>query len=144
MPGWNHSGEADTSTGPLLVFDGGCPFCRHFAEFSELRSGIAGLQIVDGRSHHALRRHLASLGYPLAQGAVVLDGDRLLHGAAAIQWLCAQMQPSAGLLRVLALLMGDQHRADQLYPLLLLARRAALGLRGLPVDPDAATQPTAP
>ena len=144
MPVSSQSGDPDTSTGPVLVFDGGCPFCRHFAERSELHSGIAGLQIVDGRSDDALRRHLASLGYPLAQGALVLDGDRVFHGAAAIQWLCAQMQPSAGLLRVLALLMGDQHRADQLYPLLLLARRAALGIKGLPVDPDASAQPTRP
>ena len=34
----------------VLVFDGGCPFCRHFAELSELRSGIAGLEIRDGRA----------------------------------------------------------------------------------------------
>jgi hypothetical protein len=44
---------------PVLVFDGGCPFCRHFAEVSELRSGIAGLTIVDGRADGNLRQSLA-------------------------------------------------------------------------------------
>jgi predicted DCC family thiol-disulfide oxidoreductase YuxK len=123
----------------VLVFDGGCPFCRHFAELSELRAGIPGLAIRDGRADAPLRASLARQGYRLAQGAVLIDGDRVLHGAAAIHWLCARMQPSATLLRVLAPLLGEASRARQLYPLLLAARRLALGVRGLPVDPDQAT-----
>jgi hypothetical protein len=121
---------------PVLVFDGGCPFCRHFAELSELRSGIPGLRIRDGRADHQLRRQLAARGYALHQGAVLLVGDQVLHGAAAIQWLCARMSPSAALLRLLAPLLATPQRAGQVYPLLLLARRAALALRGLPLDPD--------
>ncbi len=118
------------------MFDGGCPFCRHFAALSELRSGIPDLRIVDGRADHALRRSLAQRGWPLRDGAVVLDGERVLHGADAIQWLCSRMQPSAALLRLLAPLLGDPQRARISYPLLLLARRLALGVQGLPADPD--------
>lgn len=121
---------------PVLVFDGGCPFCRHFAELSELRSGIPGLQIRDGRSDQALREALNQWGLPLRTGAVVIDGDRMLHGAAAIAWLCEQMQPSAALLTVLAALFSNGERAQRLYPLLLLARSLALALKGLPLDPD--------
>jgi predicted DCC family thiol-disulfide oxidoreductase YuxK len=47
---------------PVLVFDGGCPFCRHFAELAELRSGIPNLSIRDGRSDHDLRRELRQQG----------------------------------------------------------------------------------
>ena len=47
---------------PVLVFDGGCPFCRHFAELAELRSGIPNLAIRDGRSDHELRRQLRQQG----------------------------------------------------------------------------------
>ncbi|MFM7362362.1 MAG: DCC1-like thiol-disulfide oxidoreductase family protein [Cyanobium sp.] len=121
---------------PLLVFDGGCPFCRHFAELSELRAGIPGLRIVDGRADHELRAKLSRRGLRLADGAVLIDGERLLHGAEAIQALCARMEPSAALLRLLGPLLADGPRARGLYPLLLAARRLALGLRGLPVDPD--------
>jgi hypothetical protein len=121
---------------PLLVFDGGCLFCRHFAELSELRSGIPGLQIRDGRADHALRAALLRRGYALHEGAVLLLDDQVLHGAEAIQWLCARMNPSAPLLRLLAPLLGAPERARGLYPLLLLARRCALGVRGLPLDPD--------
>ncbi len=126
-----------SSGAPVLVFDGGCPFCRHFAELAELRSGIPGLQIRDGRSDHALRGWLTRGGLPLRDGAVVIDGERLLHGAEAIAWLCARMEPSAPLLALLSPLMAEQNRARRLYPALLLARRFALALRGLPLDPDA-------
>jgi len=133
---------AGEPTPPLLVFDGGCPFGRHFAELSELRSGIPGLRIRDGRADAELRRRLNDGGWPLRDGAVLLVDDQVLHGAAAIQWLCGRMTPSAALLRLLAPLLAGQGRARRLYPLLLLARRVALGLRGLPVDPDAAPQAT--
>ena len=127
---------ADAS--PVLVFDGGCVFCRHFAELSELRSGIPGLTIRDGRADHALRRALADRGFPLRDGAVVVVGDQVLHGADAIQWLCARMTPSATLLQLLTPLLATPASARRTYPWLLLARRLALAVRGLPVDPDRA------
>lgn len=127
----------------MLVFDGGCLFCRHFAQLSELRSGIPGLQIRDGRADHALRRQLARRGYALSDGAVLLVGDRVWHGAEAIQWLCARMTPSAALLQLLAPLLATPARARRLYPLLLLARRGALALRGLPLDPELTPVPGA-
>lgn len=134
---WMAAAEpADVPQAPVLVFDGGCPFCRHFAELSELRAGIPGLQIRDGRSEHALRRALAARGYALHSGAMVLDQDRVLHGADAIAWLCGRMRPSAALLQLLAPLFADRVRARRLYPGLLLLRRLALALRRLPLDPE--------
>jgi hypothetical protein len=124
------------AAGPLLVFDGGCPFCHHFAALSELRGGIPGLQLCDGRRDHGLRRELADRGFPLSRGAIVLEGGRIHHGAEAIQWICARMAPSGPLLALLTPLFADASRARLLYPLLLGARRLALELRGLPEDPD--------
>jgi hypothetical protein len=63
-------------------------------------------------------------------------GDQVLHGAEAIAWLCQRMVPSAALLQLLAPLLAPPPRARRIYPLLLLARRLALGLRRLPLDPD--------
>jgi predicted DCC family thiol-disulfide oxidoreductase YuxK len=134
----NHSPEFPLAQGPVLVFDGGCVFCRHFAELSELRSGIPGLQIRDGRGDQALLRQLEARGCRLRDGAVVIAGEELLHGSEAIAWLCARMVPSAALLALLSPLLADGPRARGLYPLLLLARRLALAARGLPLDPAAA------
>jgi len=121
---------------PVLVFDGGCPFCRHFAELAELRGGIPDLQIRDGRSDHALRAELAGRGYRLGDGAILLVDDQVLHGAEAIQWICARMRPSARLLALLSPLLAAPSRSRAVYPLLLLARRLALALKGLPVEPE--------
>ena len=122
--------------GMVLVYDGGCPFCRHFALRSELVGGVPGLSIRDGRADAALRQRLRRQGFDLARGAVLIDGDRQLHGAEAIAALCGQLQPSDPLLRLLAQLFEEPPRAQRLYPLLLLARRLALWSRGLAEDPD--------
>ena len=119
-----------------LVYDGGCLFCRSFALRSELLGGLSDLKIVDGRADWVLRRELETRGLRLADGAGLLEGDQAWHGSAAIAELCARMQPSDPLLKLLRDLFRDHNRAGALYPGLLLARRLALGLRGLPVDPD--------
>ena len=119
-----------------LVYDGGCLFCRSFALRSELLGGLPGMKIVDGRADETLRRGLETKGLRLADGAVLLEGDKTWHGSAAIAELCRRMQPSDPLLTLMCDLFRDRNRAGALYPGLLLARRVALGLRGLPVDPD--------
>ena len=119
-----------------LVYDGGCLFCRSFALRSELLGGLPDLKILDGRADDALRRTLVARGMRLADGAVLMEGEQAWHGSAAIAELSRRMQPSDPLLMVLRDLFRDRSRAEALYPGLLLARRLALGLRGLPVDPD--------
>jgi predicted DCC family thiol-disulfide oxidoreductase YuxK len=119
-----------------LVYDGGCLFCRSFALRSELLGGLPDLKILDGRADDALRRTLEARGMRLADGAVLMEGEQAWHGSAAIAELSRRMQPSDPLMMVLRDLFRDRSRAEALYPGLLLARRLALGLRGLPVDPD--------
>ena len=119
-----------------LVYDGGCPFCRHFARRSELLGGMPDLVIKDGRSDHELRAQLRQQGFKLSEGAVLIDGNRIWHGSEAISILCQQLTPSDPLLQLLHGLFRDSRRANLLYPGLLAARQIALGLRGLPLDPD--------
>ena len=121
-----------------LVYDGGCPFCRHFALRSELVGGVPDLEIRDGREDQALRAELAARGLHLARGAVLLEGSQAWHGAEAIAELCRRLEPSDALLALLRGLFAAPQRAGRLYPLLLLARRLALQLKGLPEDPDQA------
>ena len=121
-----------------LVYDGGCPFCRHFARRSELLGGLPDLIIRDGRSDHELRRMLGRRGFNLSNGAVLMEGERIWHGSEAIAVLCQHLTPSDPLLQLLHGLFRNQRRANLLYPGLLAARQLALGLRGLPLDPDQA------
>jgi predicted DCC family thiol-disulfide oxidoreductase YuxK len=119
-----------------LVYDGGCPFCCHFALRSELVGGVPHLEIRDGRGDHTLRAHLKARGLLLARGAVLLENDRAWHGAEAIAELCRRLEPSDPLLALLVQLFAMPPRARRLYPLLLWARRRALQWKGLPEDPD--------
>jgi predicted DCC family thiol-disulfide oxidoreductase YuxK len=120
----------------ILVYDGGCPFCRHFAHRSELVGGIPGLAIRDGRADSTLRAALKRRGLDLARGAVLLEGAQAWHGDRAIAELCSRLVPSDPLLGLLRQLFATPPRARLLYPLLLWARRRALQLKGLPEDPD--------
>ena len=120
----------------VLVYDGGCPFCRQFALATELRGGIPLLELRDGRADHDLRSGLKARGLDLARGAVLLDGDQAWHGAEAISELCRRLAPSGPLLQLLRGLFAVPGRAKRIYPLLLLARRLALQWKGLPEDPD--------
>ncbi|NDF62524.1 MAG: DUF393 domain-containing protein [Synechococcaceae bacterium WBB_3_034] len=122
-----------------LVYDGGCPFCRHFALRSELVGGVPELEIRDGRADHGLRSQLNARGLDLARGAVLLEGEQAWHGAEAIAEVCGRLNPSDPLLALLRQLFSAPPRARRLYPLLLWARRTALLWKGLPEDPDQAT-----
>ncbi len=122
----------------VLVYDGGCPFCRHFALRSELVGGVPGLQIRDGRADTELRAALKARGLELTNGAVLLEADRAWHGAEAIAVLCGRLEPSDPLLQLLRMVFAAPGRSRQFYPLLLLARRLALQWKGLPEDPDQA------
>jgi predicted DCC family thiol-disulfide oxidoreductase YuxK len=119
-----------------LLYDGGCPFCRNFAARSELSSGVRGLQIIDGREDHTQRQSLSERGFSLAKGAVLIEGETVWHGSAAIAELCRRMEPSDQLLGLLKGVFCDDARSKILYPALLLARQVALNFRGLSVDPD--------
>ena len=123
-----------------LIYDGGCPFCREFALRSELKAGVADLQIVDGRADHNIRRELNALGLHLRDGAVLIEGEQRWHGSEAIAELSRRMKPSDPLLRLLAKLFCNDKRSALAYPALLAARRLALASRGLNVDPDQAPQ----
>ena len=119
-----------------LVYDGGCLFCRAFALSAELKGGLPHLTIRDGRNDQGLRQELAQLGLELTNGAVLIEGQRYWHGSDAIAEISKRMKPSDPLLTLLSDLFADKARAKTLYPGLLAARRVALGLRGLHVNPD--------
>ena len=137
-PATQRSNSQDVGMSFTLVYDGGCPFCRHFARRSELLGGLPDLIIRDGRSDHELRRMLRHQGFNLSNGAVLMEGERIWHGSEAIAVLCQHLMPSDPLLQLLHGLFRNPRRANLLYPGLLAARQLALELRGLPLDPDQA------
>ena len=115
----------------LFIYDGECPFCKHFAQLLELKSSIAELEILDGRKNLALLSQLYKQGYDLNKGAILISNEKIMHGADAINWICSEIkEPSDSLLEVLRIIFNSNKRTNFLFPLLLWSRRLSLSLKG--------------
>ncbi len=117
----------------VFLYDGECPFCNHFSALLELKSGLPGLTIKNARDNLPEMKSLLEKGYDLDNGAILLKGDEVLHGAQAINWICSQItEPSDELLKLIALTFSSKLRTDVIFPLLILSRRILLFVKGVP------------
>ena len=114
----------------IFIYDGQCPFCKHFAELIELKSNLPDIQIKDARKD--------SIGIPNdydmdINGAILLKGNEMFQGAKAINWICSQInEPSDALLKILSITFSSRQRTYFLFPFLLISRRIALYFKGIP------------
>ena len=118
-----------------FIYDGQCPFCNHFAELLEIKSKISNISILDGRKHPDIIKTLLKKGYDIDNGAILLKGDAIFHGATAINTVCSQIKnPSSRLLKLLSNIFKSNKRTNLLFPLLVRARRLALISKGVPTS----------
>ena len=117
----------------VFIYDGDCPFCRKFAELIELKSGMPNLIIKNAREHGSDIESLYRKGFDIDQGAILLKGEEILHGAKAINWICSQIEkPSDSLLKILIITFISKKRTNLLFPFLLWGRRIILYFKGIP------------
>ena len=115
----------------LFIYDGECPFCNHFAQLIELRSSLPEIEILDGRKNLPLLSKLYKQGYDLNNGAILINKEKIIHGADAINWICTQIEkPSDTLLEILRIIFTSGRRTNLLFPLLLWGRRLSLTFKG--------------
>ena len=115
----------------LFIYDGECPFCNHFAQLLELKCSLSNLEILDGRKNLALLSQLYKQGYDLNKGAILIQNENIMHGAAAINWICSKVkEPSDSMLEVLRIIFTSTKRTNFLFPFLLWGRRLSLTLKG--------------
>ena len=115
----------------IFIYDGECPFCKHFAQLLELKSSLPEFEILDGRKNLALLSQLYNQGYDLNQGAILIRNENIMHGAEAINWICSHIkEPSDSLLEVLRIIFTSKKRSILLFPFLLWGRRFSLTLKG--------------
>jgi len=114
----------------VFIYDGQCPFCNHFAQLIELKSGIKNIEIKNARDN------LSALpqGYDMDEsGAILLIDSVMLSGPSAINFICAQIKdPSDALLEILRILFKSRVQTRLLFPFLLFARRLSLLFKGVP------------
>ena len=122
-------------TNLTFIYDGDCPFCNHFAELLELKSKIKNISILDGRKNPKIINSLLEKGYDIDNGAILLKGDEIFHGAEAINKICNQISnPSGKLLKLLSIIFKSDKRTKFIFPFLIRARRLALVSKGVPTS----------
>ena len=115
----------------LFIYDGECPFCNHFAELLNLKTSLPSLEILDGRKNLKQLTQLYKQGYDLNDGAILIQDEKIRHGADAINWICSQLQePSDSLLEILTIIFSSKKRTKLLFPILIWARRLSLTIKG--------------
>ena len=125
-------------TNLVFIYDGQCPFCNHFAELLELKSGLSNIEFIDGRKNISKLTSLYELGYDLDKGAILIKNDQIFHGGEAINFICNQINnPSDALLEILRVVFLSNKRTKLLFPFLLWFRRSLLFLKGVKWKPVA-------
>ena len=120
----------------LFIYDGECPFCNHFAQLLEIKSCLPEFEILDGRKNLVLLSQLYNQGYDLNKGAILINNEKILHGAEAINWICSEIkEPTDTLLEVLRIIFTSNKRTNFLFPFLLWGRRLSLSLKGKVWEP---------
>ena len=115
----------------LFIYDGECPFCKHFAQLLELKSSLPEFEIIDGRKNLALLSKLYNQGYDLNKGAILVHNENIMHGANAINWICSNIEePSDSLLEIIRIVFSSNKRTKFFFPFLLWSRRLSLTLKG--------------
>ena len=115
-----------------FIYDGECPFCNHFAELLEIKSKIKNITILDARKNQIITNTLLNKGYDIDEGAILLKGDEIYHGAEAINTICNEINnPSGRLLKLLSDIFKSNKRTKLLFPFLVRARRFALISKGV-------------
>lgn len=114
-----------------LVYDGECPFCSNYARLLDARRAVGELTLVDARAGGPLVAELRRLGHdPDAGMALKLDG-RWRLGPDALRALARRSRRRGPTALANRLLFGPPGAARRWYPLLRLARRAALRAKGV-------------
>ena len=115
----------------IFIYDGECPFCNHFAQLIELKTSLPNLKILDGRKNLSILTNLFKEGYDLNDGAILISENGILNGCNAVNFICSRIiEPNDSLLDVLRIIFKSKKRSKLLFPLLLIARRVLLSIKG--------------
>jgi predicted DCC family thiol-disulfide oxidoreductase YuxK len=119
-------------TGPVLIYDGECPFCANYVELLDLRTRFPGLELVDARSNggHPAIGVVKARGLRIDDGMALVDGDEIHHGADAIHRLAQQQRGGSAFSAVNTALFKSSARSRLIYPLLRRGRDLVLRMMG--------------
>lgn len=117
--------------GPLVVYDGECPFCAAYVRMTRLRESAGPVMLVDARAGaHPVLDEIRAQGLDLDRGMVVKMDGRLYHGDAAMTALALMTTPSGVFNRAMRALFRKPGLARVIYPPMVAGRNLTLRLLG--------------
>lgn len=126
-----HLLPSEFEKGIVIVYDGECPFCSRFVEYSKLKSQFGTVFLLNAREHNQLTTALKEVGIDIDREMVVIRYPDLYAGHEAVRFLAEHsVYPHKGsslLLR--GLRFGAVARI--LYPALRAGRLLALRILGI-------------
>lgn len=115
----------------IIVYDGECPVCQHFARGIRLRQLSGQLELISAREQGRPEvQWLQNQGVNLNDNMAVIYQDTMVQGAEAITWLTAMTSPSNHLNRLLFFFFRSPALGKILYPALRSGRLLLLRLLG--------------
>lgn len=135
MAGGPNSMKNSTSEMPSIwfVYDGECPICKLGATLFKVRQSVGQLHTVDARTQHdhPVLQEVNAAKLNLDQGMVIKYLERLYQGEDALN-VMANIGANDGLFNKLnRSLFRSRSMSKLCYPLMLLARTAALTVKGV-------------
>ena len=114
----------------VIIYDGQCPFCSAYVQFTRLREAVGPVVLIDARQGSLMVDEAVEAGLDLDEGMVLKYGGRLYHGADCLNMLSLLSSRSGLFNRFMAFAFARPKIAHLAYPLLRAGRNATLRLLG--------------
>lgn len=116
--------------GDFLVYDGDCPVCQNYVQWTALRQQHPEIVLLDAREHPDLVTALRAEAIEVNDTFVLqINGQRHV-GAQAMARISAAMQPEGIVARLLKTTTRSATLLAPIYPVLVRLRKALLWLIG--------------
>ncbi|MGI9465251.1 MAG: thiol-disulfide oxidoreductase DCC family protein [Aestuariivirgaceae bacterium] len=116
-------------TGPVLIYDGDCPFCSSYVQLVRLRETLGTIELVNARGSPEIVKDLADRNMHLDDGMVLVMNGEFYHGSDCVHHLALLGTSSNLFNRINKLIFERKWLAAILYPVLRACRN--LSLKGL-------------
>ena len=124
----NERGRVDQA---WLVYDGECPLCRNYTRYLRVKESVNELILVDAREGGPLVEEIRNLRHDLDEGMVLKMNGRYYRGHEALNSLALLSENRGAFNRVNRLVFNSPSAAKLGYPMLKLARRLVLRIKGV-------------
>lgn len=113
-----------------IIYDGDCPLCKDYVQRLRLVEAAGEIALIDARTDTPTVQAYWDKGYDLDQGMIVVVGKTIYYGAAAVTALARLSSDNTLLNKLNHWALAHEPLTRLAYPLMKLARRIALWVRG--------------